>query len=179
MEKDGIGKKSVGQGNIGRAGFGKPRTEDNIKQQMERAYARMGRSRDRARQSLLGSRRRLKDKVKENEEKMVRRKATQPRNLNPTAVPTIPSKAWEKTRTGANLSTVPSEPKYSRAETHRERVYGKGFENYEPDSSVFYGSRDLKQEIQEKLRETEKPAAEVPEKKPKKAKSTKNQKDKI
>ncbi|MFH1337575.1 MAG: hypothetical protein ABIH55_01735 [Nanoarchaeota archaeon] len=178
MERDGIGKKSFGQGNTGKAGFGKPRTEDNIRQQRERAYARTERSRDRARQSLLASRRRLKDKVKENEEKTVKRKALQPRNLNPTAVPTIPSKVWEKMRKSANLSTVPLEPKYSRAKTHRERVYGKKFEGYEPDSSVFYGRRDLKQEIQEKLEMVEKPPAEKPrEEKPKEEKREEKEKE--
>ncbi len=113
-------------GDSGRKSFGMRVEKDR---ERDRARVRRGtkENTDIARGKLLDAREKLKQKERENEADMKRRKAQEGKNLNPLAYSTMPSREYAKSlRNPANLSTLPPKPKYSMVEP-RERIYGKRF----------------------------------------------------
>ncbi len=124
-----FGTKSFGD--MGRKSFGMKSFGMGVEKDRERDRARVRRgakeNTDIARGKLLDARERLKQKERENEAEMKRRKAQEGKNLNPLAFSSMPSREYAKSlRNPANLSTVPKKPKYSMVEP-RERIYGKRF----------------------------------------------------
>jgi len=127
-----FGTKSFGQRDLGRGSLGRKSFGMGVEKDLERDRARVRRgakeNTDRARGKLLDARERLKQKERENEAEMKKRKAQEGKNLNPLAFSSMPSREYAKSlRNPVNLSTVPQKPKYSMVEP-RERIYGKRFE---------------------------------------------------
>lgn len=116
--------------------------------------ARLERNRDKSRQKLYQQRRRFKQKVERNEKSMELAKEGRERNMNPTAVETIPPRSYaKKIRNPSNLSTLPLKPKYSNAETSRMRIYAKRFDLVDKNPKLLTAEAGAKRKKETKKEE--------------------------
>lgn len=113
-------------GSAGRKAFStisiglKRNTGSRIRQANLRKRRKMEHWRDRARSSLLASRRRFKEKVESNKRLMAERRLAREKNNNPTFAPLEP-KVLRKPYVCVSL--VPPKPRYSSVEP-KMRLYG-------------------------------------------------------
>ncbi len=121
---DKIGKKRFNR--IGRSGVGRTSLMgakfQGERQNQERAHKDAQEWRDRARESILRSRDRLKVILSRNEAKTKKKLENRRKNINPSFFPLI-RRFNRRDRPTFTHSTVPAKPKYSLIKP-KERLYG-------------------------------------------------------
>lgn len=135
---------------------GKRKTGKARKDVLRKMRTRAEFSRDRSRMKLIEQRNRYKFRLVQNEKKMEAIKQGRERNLNPTAVETMPSYKYAKSlRNPANLSTLPIRPKYSNAQTTRLRIYGKRFDLIDKNRGLLIAEIGAKKKKEAAAKESE------------------------
>lgn len=128
---DKIGKKRfnrVGRSSVGHASLMGAKFQGE-RQNQERAHKDAQEWRDRARESILRSRDRLKHIFSRNEEKTKKKLENRRKNINPTFFP-LTRRFNRRDRPNFTNSTIPNKPKYSLIEP-KERLYGKKLKKIE------------------------------------------------
>ncbi len=127
---DKVGRKgfdSIGRGRIGRASL-MPVKSKTERANQQKAHMDAERWRNKARESILRSRERLKAILLRNEKKTKGRLENRRKNTNPSFFPLI-RRFNRRDRPTFTHSTVPNKPKYSLIEP-AERLYGQNLKNY-------------------------------------------------